>query len=224
MRLSLEERLARYGLPLFSAEGGQEFTSVLKDAFRSGDTRFLEGLPVVAAHFLSERDAALPQVTEAFRSKEERGDFFRLLALTTLLMERWAPQPILTLTLNSFLNHQFSTGFSDLRDKFSKGEPMALAGKRLDPRRLDTVFQRYFVKNSPASTHSEVRQKLRAEFDFEFHLSQLFSPKQKELLKKKAHGDPMTKTEREYFSRVVKKKVLAYMDPEVRSLLLRALG
>ena len=40
-------------------------------------------------------------------------------------------------------------------------------------------------------------------------MSQMFSPKQKELFKKRLEGLPLSKTEQEYYSRSVKKKVVA---------------
>jgi hypothetical protein len=52
----------------------------------------------------------------------------------------------------------------------------------------------------------------------EYALSQLFSPKQKELFQKKLKGELLTKTEKEYFSRTVKKKVAALANPELHRL------
>jgi hypothetical protein len=56
------------------------------------------------------------------------------------------------------------------------------------------------------------------EFSLEFALSQVFSPKQKELFRKKLEGLPLTKTEQEYYSRTVKKKVVALANSELHSL------
>ena len=49
-------------------------------------------------------------------------------------------------------------------------------------------------------------------------LGRLFSPKQKELIFKKLNNQPMTKTEREYFSRTAKKKLRAVLDETVREI------
>lgn len=49
-------------------------------------------------------------------------------------------------------------------------------------------------------------------------MDHLFSEKQKELVYKKARGLQLTKTEREYFSRVVKKKLAAIADGEMQRL------
>jgi hypothetical protein len=49
-------------------------------------------------------------------------------------------------------------------------------------------------------------------------LDLLFSDKQKELVHKRLKGHHLTKTEREYYSRVVKKKLAAIADPETQEL------
>ncbi len=49
-------------------------------------------------------------------------------------------------------------------------------------------------------------------------LDLLFSAKQKELVFKKLKGQHLTKTEREYYSRVVKKKLAAIVDSEMQEL------
>ncbi len=59
---------------------------------------------------------------------------------------------------------------------------------------------------------------LKSEFDLEFALAQVLSPKQRDLFLKRLKGEKMTKTEREYFYRVVKKKVAALANSELHRL------
>ena len=54
--------------------------------------------------------------------------------------------------------------------------------------------------------------------DLEYALSQVFSPKQKELFLKKLKGEKLSKTEKEYSSRVVKKKAMALANSELHTL------
>ena len=51
--------------------------------------------------------------------------------------------------------------------------------------------------------------------DLKTHLGRLFSPKQKDLVFKKLNGESFTKTEREYYSRVVRKKLQSIANSEV---------
>jgi len=53
---------------------------------------------------------------------------------------------------------------------------------------------------------------------FHLHLNTLFSPRQLELVFKRLRGESFTKTEREYYSRVVKKKLEAIASAEVIQL------
>lgn len=50
------------------------------------------------------------------------------------------------------------------------------------------------------------------------YLDRLFSPKQKDLIFKKLNEASLTKTEREYYSRIVRKKLEAISSPEVREI------
>jgi len=52
-------------------------------------------------------------------------------------------------------------------------------------------------------------------------LDRLFSPKQKDLVFKKLNGKSLTKTEREYYSRVVRKKLQAIADSQVGDIATR---
>ena len=53
------------------------------------------------------------------------------------------------------------------------------------------------------------------------HLGRLFSPKQRDLVFKKLNGESFSKTEREYYSRVVRKKLQAIADSEVGYIAVR---
>jgi uncharacterized protein with von Willebrand factor type A (vWA) domain len=90
-----------------------------------------------------------------------------------------------------------------------------LGGKLFDPLRLKETFHNYFEQNAKKSRQLKERHE---ELSLEFSLSQLFSPKQKELFNKRLKGLPLTKTEREYYSRTVKKKVAALANPELHRL------
>ena len=77
------------------------------------------------------------------------------------------------------------------------------------------MFELYFEQRAE---NDRRRKDKYEEFSLEYALSQVFSPKQKELFKKKLEGLALTKTEREYFSRTVKKKVVALANAELHSL------
>ncbi len=91
----------------------------------------------------------------------------------------------------------------------------------LDPERLKGLFELYFEKKAEKDRRRKEKYK---EFSLEHAMSQVFAPKQKELFKKKLEGLPLNKTEQEYYSRRVKKKVVALANSELHSLSKKLLG
>ena len=91
----------------------------------------------------------------------------------------------------------------------------------LDSDRAKGLFELYFEKKAAQDRR---RKEKFEELSLEYALSQVFSPKQKELFKKKLEGLPLTKTEKEYYSRTVKKKVMALANAELHGLSKKLLG
>ncbi len=90
----------------------------------------------------------------------------------------------------------------------------------MSSQRLKTTFNNYFL-NKQSSLRDLLSTK--EELGLEQALSQVFSPKQKELFFKKLKSEKLTKTEKEYFSRAVKKKVLALANTQLHQLSQRLL-
>ena len=109
----------------------------------------------------------------------------------------------------------------ELKNSLARGESVTLGHNRFDSDRLKVTFNNYFEKDADKS--SRLKEKYE-ELSLEYALSQLFSPKQKELFKKKLSGELLTKTEKEYFSRKVKKKVSALANPELHRLAQRLMA
>jgi hypothetical protein len=63
--------------------------------------------------------------------------------------------------------------------------------------------------------------KVKRSAELDARLGRLFSPKQKDLVFKKLNREPFTKTEREYYSRVVRKKLLAIANEQVNRIAIK---
>jgi hypothetical protein len=100
-------------------------------------------------------------------------------------------------------------------EKLKSDGELNVAGSELSAQRLKTAFNNYF--NQAQNKLNELLS-VKDELSLEYSLSQVFSPKQKELFLKKLKREKLTKTEKEYFSRAVKKKVLALANPELHRL------
>jgi hypothetical protein len=85
--------------------------------------------------------------------------------------------------------------------------------------RLRNALRRYArdLERSESALERVKKNQLRS-FQLNLHLSTLFPPKQKELILKKLKGEALSKTEKEYYSRVVKKKLEALTNNELRKI------
>ncbi len=112
-----------------------------------------------------------------------------------------------------------------LRPKYGdllQGEVVDLGTHRsVSTERLRRTLRRYAIdlERHESAREKDRRKQLRS-FQLELHLSTLFPPKQKELIFKKLKGDPLSKTEKEYYSRVVKKKLQGLANKELRKIAL----
>lgn len=80
----------------------------------------------------------------------------------------------------------------------------------------------YFVRDQEEGDSARKLER-KESFRREYLLSLFFAPGQRDLVAKRMRGEPLTKTEREYFSRVVKKKLQALADPDLHLLAQKAL-
>ena len=135
----------------------------------------------------------------------------------------------MSLSLYKFLNLKFSwerdlvdnikfNGKSKVNEFFNflkNNNEFYLSQKRIDPKRVKELFNNYFV-----FVESEIKKNdnIHDELSLEYALSQIFTPKQKEIFLKRLQGKKLTKTEREYFYRIVKKKAMALTNDDLQRL------
>ena len=89
----------------------------------------------------------------------------------------------------------------------------------ISTRALRTALQAFIAEHfKPASRTAPFGDGADRAADLDVLLNRLFSPKQKELVFKKLDGKAFTKTEREYYSRTVRKKLEAIANEQVNEL------
>ncbi len=224
MQMKKEElisALGALGYRLFT-KGNERVNSgkvldVLDELSGSEDSRLIEAYPVVLAN-CAHRGIKLD--IRGLLSRHGQGSHSRsnieklILASCDLLAEEGLDQP---------------EGIEDilktLRPKYGdllKGEVVDLGTHRsVSTERLRRTLRRYAIdlERHESAREKDRRRQLRS-FQLELHLSTLFPPKQKELILKKLKGDPLSKTEKEYYSRVVKKKLQGLANKELRKIAL----
>jgi hypothetical protein len=206
--------LSKLGFPMFEPSEELDVNETLAEVVKSNDTRLWEGFPVLLSNAADSYQFDSDQVEMRLPTKDLKEQYHRLLLLATAVYSYYHLSfPWLT---------KQKKGFSKKDQSLVKVWRNALVHNQapnwaedLDAERVKGLFELYFEKKA----EKEKRRKDKYdEFSLEFALSQVFSPKQKELFKKKLEGDLLTKTEQEYYSRTVKKKVVALANSELHSL------
>ncbi|MFH1519748.1 MAG: hypothetical protein ABIE75_04160 [Candidatus Omnitrophota bacterium] len=213
----LLERLSRLGLPLFQTEMYLDVNKVLSDTVRSKNVRLWESFPLLLANASKRNEFSYKEVTRMLESNFY-SLLFKGLVLVSLAFYKylhlkfgWADK---LLRQSVFLDSDKEM-LNSFLEYFKKNQDVVVSERRLNLERMKHVFNNYFKKDELGVKDLRVR---RDNLSLEYAMSQLFTPRQKELFLKKFRGEKMSKTEREYFSRVVKKKVLALANSELHRL------
>ncbi|MBU4205137.1 hypothetical protein KKH26_03115 [Patescibacteria group bacterium] len=225
----LLERLRKLGYPLFETEETHDANATLAEVVKSKDFRLWEGFPVVLANSAEKGLFDYDLVRSYLQDSTDKG-YLRSLLLMSLALYRalnikfsWADR------FYKNLSSKDKKQFNDFLKKLKEGQDFKVLGHDM-PRDAGCVMSGQRLKQAFNNYFNQVRSELgellstKEELGLEYALSRVFSPKQKELFLKKLKGERLTKTEKEYFSRVVKKKVLALANPELHRLAERLLN
>jgi hypothetical protein len=211
----LMDSMAKLGYPMLEPAVTLDVNRTLAEVVKSHEIRYWEGFPVLLAN-AAESDLFSPEKVERiFETEVSRDQFHRLLILSGSVFSHYH--------LSYPWWRKFKKNLSDKDRALLKNWTHALAHNteikwndtEFDPGRLKKQFELYF--ETKAEKHERKKQTYE-ELSLEFALSKIFSPKQKELFKKKLEGFYLNKTEQEYYSRVVKKKVVALANSQLHGL------
>jgi len=216
----LMDNLAHYGYSLMRTAPTEEPEEVLTELLQQDDTRLLEGFPVVFVSGLKEKETLFWEKADwqpyKQLSKQVRMRMPFFLAITYLLLKLFGSEKSYQdRTLKLF--HKFEQDekkFTAWEEVFVKSGLAEVDGLTLSTERLKKNFRNYVVL---AAESGEVQKKKHV-LELELLLSKVFTSRQKELLKKRLEGKPFTKTEREYFYRVVKKRLRALANEELHQM------
>jgi hypothetical protein len=218
-REDLVSNLGRLGYTLLRPEfpivKEHEVLDLLEELVDSKDSRLVEGFPVVLAN-CAQRGLVLDFRSLLSRNKTDSRKHQALETLlwlsSTLLSQQQLNKPKNLKNLSKYLKPKYgdllTNEFVDLGNEVS-----------LSTERLRNTLKTYGADLSTSkSNRDKAKNRQRRSFQLNYYLSTLFAPKQKELVLKKYNGEPLNKTEQEYFSRKVKKKLEAMTNKEVRKV------
>jgi len=207
---SLLKKVSALGYSLFEKEDGADVDLTFAEVVKSRDLRLWEGFPLMLANAVKAGSFDYKKARAHLKKQAQKMCFDELLSLSLALYEAlgmeftWASR----LPKNGRLYDSFL-------EKLKKSKETKVCGVILSPERLKNTFNNYFKEEERGLSELVA---MKEDFGVEYALSQVFSPKQKELFFKKLKGEKLTKTEREYYSRAVRKKVMALANPELHRL------
>lgn len=213
--------LSKLGFPLFETTEELDINQILAEVARRGDTRLWEGFPVLLANASEKFQFTPEKVEQQLAGKKQKERFHRLILLSGAIFAIYHLSFSWWSKFRKDLCQKDKKLVETWKSHLLNNRPLALNGATLDSQRLKNVFELYFEKKAEKDRRRKEQQE---ELSLEYALSQVFSPKQKELFKKKLEGLPLTKTEQEYYSRTVKKKVVALANSDLHSLSKKLLG
>ena len=213
---TLVKRLACLGLPLFQTdEYLLDVNEVLAETVKSNNVRLWESFPLLLANSNKRGEFNYKEVVSLFKSYSDVKGFQYLFLLSLAFYKylhlkfRWAET-----AYKNLVDSEKDLGNHFLHD-FKENHEVKVSGRKLSLQRMEQLFDNYYKKEE--EDLNKLQEK-KANLSLEYALSQLFTPKEKELFLKKFKREKLTKTEREYFSRKVKKKVLALTNSELNHL------
>ena len=225
----LMDQLAQRGYALMQPKSTEPAEKLFANLLSQSDARLLEGFPVVFANVLAE-NKPLEWESEKWQPDELTlkvvGRLQVMLTVSYLLFELFGMPKEYSSRVSKLLTRLVGTKemnkyLERYKEPLLQSQSVKLNGVSLSTERLKNNFRNYVVQ-SPGS--AEVQEKKHA-LELELLLAELFTPRQKEVLRKRMEGKPLTKTEREYFYRVVKKRLRALASDELhqmaRTLLLK---
>jgi Txe/YoeB family toxin of Txe-Axe toxin-antitoxin module len=210
----LLDNLNQLGFQLMETRADVDVNETLAEVVKSKDTRLWEGFPVLLANAARDYNFDYNQVQQ-FLAKKEQQDFRTLLLLSLALFQHYHLSFAWSNQLKKAFSNQDLGRLKKLKKSLTQGNSVSVGNRRFDPSRLKQVFNNYFEQDAEKTRRLKEKHE---ELSLEYALSQLFSPKQKELFQKKLKGEALNKTEKEYYSRRVKKKVAALANPELHRL------
>lgn len=213
----LLKNIKALGYPLLETEETIDVNEILAEVVKSSDRRLLEGFPVMLANSLEKGFFDFEKV-QSYLEKTSQEKLFHKLVMMSLALYDYLEIEL------SFVEKLYKSDFFNPRayhvylNQFKQGKDLKDINGIIFSEGVINSFKNYYKR---AEIDLKEITELRDEFELEYAMSQIFSMKQKEIFLKKVKGEKLTKTEREYYSRSIKKKVLALANPNLHKLALK---
>lgn len=211
---SLLAKVAALGFPLMEVGSETDANATLAEVVKSDELRLWEGFPVLLMR-TAENGLFNYEAVKGRLTLEQQKTLDQLLLMSLVLYKALG----LKFSWTAKLYRQLPFGNMDRTFQgelayFRSRGVFKFHNTVMSAPRLKNALQNYFQESDNLSNVQLQKENL----GLEYALSQVFSPKQKELFLKRVRGEKLTKTEREYYSRSVRKKVTALANEDLHRL------
>lgn len=214
VKKSLLDEVAALGFPLMEAGKEADANATLAEVVKSDELRLWEGFPVLLMH--SAENGFFDYTAARSRLAPAEQETLDHLLLVSLVLYKTLG---LKFSWTTKLYHQLhfdnmDKKFQDSLGYFRTNGLFRFHNTVLEAQRLKNAFQSYLPETNGLNEVQSHKERL----GLEYALSQVFPPKQRELFLKRIRGEKLTKTEKEYYSRSVRKKVMALANENLHKL------
>lgn len=217
----LLRNISLLGFPLLEPDKEVDVNLTIYQVLKGKDPRFLEGFPVILANAARHSGFNIDTIINLCKNKNEKDKFQHLAALSISLYKYFHLKFWWANKIYSKMTKENKENVNKFLKYLRKDVNFKVMSYTLNSSHVKNVFENYF-QNEEARVKN-VKSNYE-ELSLEFALSQIFTPKQKVLFMKKLNSEKMTKTEQEYYSRLVKKKIVALANAELHRLSKKLLG
>lgn len=217
---NLLKEMSWLGLPLIESEQHLNVNKILYEVVKNKEMRLWEGFPILLANANKKGGFNFKTLYSMFKNKDDKINFINLMLLSFSVYGHfnlsfwWMNKIYADLPAGEKDKiHMLSTYLKDEQD-------FTLSDYKFSSARIKNVFQSYFKEKTVETKKTKEKYET---LSLEYALSQIFSAKQKNLFLKRLGGEKMTKTEKEYYSRAVKKKVVALSNLKLHQMAQRLL-
>jgi hypothetical protein len=209
------ERLNMLGFPMLERSPQQSANATLLEVAKSQDIRLWEGFPVMLANCIDRKWFNYTDIQKNIKSKRLATRIDSLITWSFALYKLLNVSSPQIDEFQKWFKPEEKNDFNYFLGKMKNHEDFILSNKKMSSERTINSFRSYFDEKQFRLTEflSE-----KNSYDLQYALSQIFPSGQKNLIMKKLQGEKLTKTEQEYFSRAVKKKIVALANPEFHKL------
>lgn len=225
---SLERELLFRDLELYgyqlSHPGASDPAAVLQRMVASEDGRILEGVPVVLSNILMAGKRINLESVENDLPLALQKRFRILSALTHLLLVQVSGSEQARKVLKQYLKNREPALLEQTEEKLRRQHKIQIGkGLVLDEDRVNSTYRNYVLEQFSSANVSNQIEKQRSRM-LDEALDELFTDKQKQVIFKVLKQEALTKTEREYYSRVIKPRLKAIRNTDLQAMATTLLG